>query len=71
MKIFSNFRDSETDPYLSFITQKYKNKSVTFWYDKFPENASQLSINPYNILFLHEPNEFFGFLKSSGDNGLS
>jgi len=60
MKIFSNFRDSETDSYLSFITQKYKDKPVTFWYDKFPENASQLSINPYNILFLHEPNEFFG-----------
>jgi len=49
MKIFSNFRDSETDPYLSFITQKYKNKSVTFWYDKFPENASQLSINLFGF----------------------
>jgi len=60
MEIFSNFRNPETDPYLIFIKQKYGNKPITFWYDKFPENPNQLNINPYNILFLHEPNEFFG-----------
>lgn len=59
MKIFSNFRDSETDPYLLFIKQKYNDKPITFWYDRLPENQDQLNINPYNFLFLHEPNEFF------------
>jgi hypothetical protein len=61
MKIISNFRNPETDPYLTFIKQKYGNKPITFWYDKFPENLNQLNINPYNFLFLHEPNEFFGY----------
>lgn len=60
MKIFSNFRDSNIDPYLIFIQQKYKDKPFTFWYDKFPSTYQELTINPYNFLFLHEPNEFFG-----------
>jgi hypothetical protein len=60
MKILSNFRDSESDPYLFFIKEKYKNKPFTFWYDKLPDSIDQLNINPYNFLFLHEPNEFFG-----------
>lgn len=60
MDIISNFRDSKTDPYLQFIQQRYKDKPITFWYDKFPENLEQLYINPYNFLLLHEPNEFFG-----------
>lgn len=62
---FSNFRNSETDSYLVFIREKYKNKPFTFWYDKFPEPIHQLSINPYNFLFLHEPNEFFGLHTST------
>jgi len=36
MVIFSNFRDSESDPYLFFIKEKYKDKPFTFWYDKLP-----------------------------------
>ena len=60
MEIFANFRDPKTDPYLQFIQQRYKDKPITFWYDKLPETMEQLSINPYNFLFLHEPNEFFG-----------
>ena len=61
MVIFSNFRDSESDPYLFFIKEKYKDKPFTFWYDKLPTSIEELKINPYNFLFLHEPNEFFGF----------
>ena len=61
MNIISNFRDPETDPYLLFIKQRYDNKPITFWYDKLPESPEQLKINPYNFLFLHEPNEFFGY----------
>lgn len=60
MEIFANFRDPKTDPYLQFIQQRYKDKPITFWYDKLPETSEQLSVNPYNFLFLHEPNEFFG-----------
>ena len=60
MKILSNFRNLESDPYLLFIKEKYGDKPFTFWYDKLPENLDQLKINPYNFLFLHEPNEFFG-----------
>ncbi len=61
MKIFSNFRNSDTDPFFDILKEKYQDKPFTFWYDKFPDNANQLNINPYNFLFLHEPNEFFGF----------
>lgn len=60
MEIFANFRDINTDPYLLYIKEKYGDKPITFWYDKFPESEEQLKINPYNFLFLHEPNEFFG-----------
>jgi len=60
MNIFANFRDPKTDPYLLFIQNKYGDKPITFWYDIFPVDYSQLTLNPYNILFLHEPNEFFG-----------
>lgn len=61
MEIFANFRDPLTDPYLLFIKNRYSKYSISFWYDKVPDSNSQLSVNPYNILFVHEPNEFFGF----------
>jgi hypothetical protein len=61
MNFISNFRDPETDPYLLFIKQKYNDKPITFWYDRLPESLEQLKLNPYNFLFLHEPNEFFGY----------
>jgi len=61
MEIISNFRNPETDPYLLFIKQKYSDKPITFWYDKLPDSLEQLKLNPYNFLFLHEPNEFFGY----------
>ena len=61
MKIISNFRNPETDPYLLYIKEKYNEKHITFWYDKLPESIEQLKLNPYNFLFLHEPNEFFGY----------
>ena len=60
MKLFSNFRDPDTDPYLCYIKQKYGNYPITFWYDRLPDTPDQININPYNVLFLHEPNEFFG-----------
>ena len=61
MHIIASFRNPENDPYLLFLKQRYSDKPITFWYDKFPESQDQLDINPFNFLFLHEPNEFFGF----------
>jgi hypothetical protein len=61
MDIIANFRDPNTDPYLLFIKEKYKDKPFTFWYDKLPNNFHELQLNPYNFLFLHEPDEFFSF----------
>ena len=60
MKILSNFRAADSDPYMLYIKEKYENKPFTFWYDKLPSSLEELQINPYNFLFLHEPNEFFG-----------
>jgi len=60
MEIFANFRDINTDPYLLYIKAKYGDKPITFWYDKLPTSLNELNINPYNFLFLHEPDEFFG-----------
>jgi hypothetical protein len=61
MKIFSNFRDAndENDSLFKHL-KKYNNKPISFWYDKFPTSVEELNLNPYNFLFIHEPNEFFG-----------
>jgi len=59
MIIFANFRDPKTDPYLLYLQNNYKDYPFTFWYDKLPSNIEELKLNPYNFLFLHEPNEFF------------
>lgn len=60
MIIFSNFRDAETDPYLISLKEIYKDKPITFWFDKVPTNQNQLNLNPYNFIMLSEPDEFFG-----------
>jgi hypothetical protein len=57
MKIFSAFRN-ENDPFYDELKQM--DKPITFFYDFIPQNQSQLSINPYNFIMLHEPDEFFG-----------
>jgi hypothetical protein len=59
MKIFSNFR-SENDPDFDKIKKDLQDKPITFFYDYIPKNISELQINPYNFIMLHEPNEFFG-----------
>lgn len=57
MKIFSNFIE-ETD--LCWDGLKELNKPITFFYDYIPNNINQLQLNPYNFIFLQEPNELFG-----------
>jgi hypothetical protein len=59
MKIFSNFRNENSSVY-DEIRKICKDKSITFFYDYIPQDMSQLTINKYNFIMLHEPNEFFG-----------
>lgn len=65
MNIVANFRNPDNDPYLMFIKETYKDKPGTFWYDKYPNSIDELQSSPYNFLFLHEPNEFFGYATSA------
>ncbi len=60
LQIFSNFRNPDTDPLFEYIREKYNNKPITIFYEKFPTSKEELEINPYNFLILLEPNEFFG-----------
>jgi hypothetical protein len=57
MKVFSNFIE-ETDPCWDGL--KELNIPITFFYDYIPNNINQLQLNPYNFIFLQEPNELFG-----------
>jgi hypothetical protein len=57
MKIFSNFRPAD-DPFYDGL--KALNKPITLFFDYIPQNIDQLKINPYNFIWLSEPNEFFG-----------
>ena len=60
MKVFANFRSAESDPTFSTLKEKYKDKPITFLYDYPPKDITELSINPINIIMVHEPDEFFG-----------
>jgi hypothetical protein len=59
MKIFTNFR-SENDPDYDGIKEICKDKPITFFYDYVPQSMEQLTLNPYNFIWLVEPDEFFG-----------
>jgi hypothetical protein len=57
MKIFSNFRPAN-DPFYDGL--KALNKPVTLFFDYVPKSLDELQVNPYNFIWLSEPNEFFG-----------
>lgn len=57
MKIFSNFRPAD-DPFYNGL--KALNKPITLFFDYVPKGLNELQINPYNFIWLSEPNEFFG-----------
>lgn len=61
IKIFSNFRNPDTDPLFEHIKEKHGDKPITIFYERFPSSKEELEINPYNFLIILEPNEFFGF----------
>ena len=60
IKIFSNFRNVDTDPLFSYLRNKFKTAPITIFYEYIPTSIEELKINPYNFLILLEPNEFFG-----------
>lgn len=60
IKIFSNFRNVNTDPLFSYLRNKFKTAPITIFYEYIPNSIEELKINPYNFLILLEPNEFFG-----------
>ena len=55
MDKYINFRSPEDFK----ILDKFKELPVSFFYDYFPK-VEELQKNPYNIILIHEPNEFFG-----------
>ena len=57
MKIFSNFRPDD-DPFYDDLKQL--NQPITLFFDYVPQSIDQLNINPYNFIWLSEPDEFFG-----------
>jgi len=57
MTIFSNFR-SANDPFYDGL--KTLNKPITLFFDYIPKSIEELQINPYNFIWLSEPDEFFG-----------
>jgi len=60
MKIFSNFRSADDDEIFNSLREKFSDKPITFFYDFIPQSIQQLQINPYNFIWLVEPDEFFG-----------
>ena len=57
MTIFSNFRPAD-DPFYDGL--KALSKPITLFFDYVPKGLNELQINPYNFIWLSEPNEFFG-----------
>lgn len=58
LKLLTDFKTIDD---FGFLYPKYKDKPITIFNDRLPRNFDELSYNPYNILIIHEPNEFFGF----------
>lgn len=57
LKVFFNFFK---DDFYDFLQEKYKDKPLTIFIDRTVHDITEIQINPYNILILNEPNEFFG-----------
>jgi len=57
MTIKSNFIPIEL--YNKFIQSKFNDKPISIFND-YPPTNEELSINPYNILIIQEPNQLFG-----------
>lgn len=60
MKIYANFISQLLENSLT-QDESLQNKPLTLFYDFPVQNITQLQENPYNILFIQEPNQLFGF----------
>ena len=60
MKIYTNFILDLLKEGLYNDTE-LTNKPITVFYDYLPYNINQLTENKYNILFIQEPNQLFGY----------
>lgn len=56
LKILANFINEN---YFNFLYEKFEDKPITIFMDRFPQNINELNINPYNILVINEPGELF------------
>jgi hypothetical protein len=57
MKIFSNFRP---ESHHFYDEVRAIDKPITLFFDYIPQSMEQLNVNPYNFIWLSEPDEFFG-----------
>lgn len=59
MKVYTNF----ISEYLDSMTNSPEliDKPITLFYDYPVEDITQLQQNPYNIIFIQEPNQLFGY----------
>lgn len=60
MKIYTNFIKEHLEEKIN-NDPELKNKPVTLFYDYVITDINQLKENPYNILFIQEPNQLFGY----------
>ena len=52
----------------SYFQNKYKDLSITLFWDTLPRSKEDLSLNSYNMFLSHEPNEYFGIHSWLKDN---
>lgn len=60
MRIFTNFIHSLFEEKIR-LDPELTDKPITIFYDYIPNDISELNHNPYNFLFIQEPNQFFGY----------
>jgi len=56
LKIFANFINEK---YFNFLYEKYEDKPITIFMDRFPQTIEESNLNPYTILVINEPGELF------------
>jgi hypothetical protein len=59
MKVYAGFISEQLNEIAN--SPELKDKPITLFYDYPVRDITQLQENPYNILFIQEPNQLFGF----------
>jgi hypothetical protein len=68
MKIYSGFITEHLENRVR-LDPELINKPITIFYDYPIRNIDELKQNPYNLLFIQEPNQLFGFHDWALQNG--